>query len=129
MSTLLKKLAIFPDKILASAALRTQQTAQGFAKILNYPLEEIVLHQSMYEAATRTVLNLINQLDDKDEVVFVVGHNPTFSDLPAYLTGESYYHLPTCGIVNINFDTSHWAEISEGTGETIWFKYPKIMED
>ena len=129
MSSTLAALKVYPDKIVSSAALRTKQTAEEFAKHLKYPLENIVLEQVMYDAYVENILKVINHLDNQYQTVFMIGHNPTFSYLADYLTGENQYVLPTCGMVNVYFQTNDWAEVSGGLGETVWFKYPKMFAE
>ncbi len=79
----------------------------------------------IYEASPRTLLGLINDLDDGIDEAMFVGHNPTFTYLAEYLSKEDLGNIPTAGCVKIKFDVDSWSLISEGLGELIWFEYPK----
>lgn len=121
----LKSLHVSPDIIISSPAERAKITAEFIAEQLDYSLEKIEFEEEIYEASPRTLLRLINNLDNKLDYVAMVGHNPTFTYIAEYLTKNEIGNMPTCSVVKINFEIDEWAEVSEGLGELIWFEYPK----
>lgn len=127
MGRKLHDLNVEPDLMIASPARRTRDTAGYIAEQLQYDLDNICYDEEIYEASVRTLLGLVNKLDDKNKSVMLVGHNPGFSYLAEYLTKEEIGNIPTCGVVNIEFSGSSWLEVSGGTGILKWFIYPKKL--
>lgn len=125
MGKVLKELHVNPDKIISSPALRARSTAQYIAEQLGHSLEKLEFDEEIYEASPRMLLRLINNLDDSVKSVALFGHNPTFTYVAEYLTKEEIGNMPTCSAVKIHFDFDEWAAVSEGTGEMLWFEYPK----
>ena len=80
--------------------------------------------KEIYEASPRTLLKLVNELSPDQKEVMLVGHNPTFTYLAEYLTKEEIGNMPTCSCVKIKF-FNEWNEVSEGTGDLLWFEYHK----
>ncbi|MBL7974654.1 MAG: histidine phosphatase family protein [Candidatus Kapabacteria bacterium] len=117
-----------PDVLLASTAPRAFTTAQLIAKELQYPEDDIVGKRELYLSDEKTLLKNINALPDSGVTAMVVAHNPGVSNFVNYLTGEFMSHLPTCGIVRIDFKATTWAEVGRGTGTLISYDYPKKFE-
>ncbi|MCG3720206.1 histidine phosphatase family protein, partial [Aliarcobacter butzleri] len=57
--------------------------------------------------------------------VFLIGHNPGLCDLTNFLVDKSFENIPTCGIVEIDFDVKNWKDISKENSNLISFEYPK----
>lgn len=115
-----------PQLLVSSPAKRALTTAQIFAERLSALSKDIQIEPSIYEASTKTLLELINNMDDQWERIAIFGHNPGLSELASYLSEEDYLNMPTCAIVHLHFPhANHWSEISGGTGAIIDFWYPK----
>lgn len=125
----LKELQVFPELILSSPAERAKRTAEFVSEQLNYPIEKISYVDEIYEASPRTLLRLINNIDNGLSKVAIFGHNPTFTYLAEFLTKEELGNIPTAGAVKIQFELDDWAALSEGTGDLRWFEYPKKHKD
>ncbi|MEX2380592.1 MAG: histidine phosphatase family protein, partial [Vicingaceae bacterium] len=97
MGRRLSERKILPDLIIASEANRAQTTARLIAKELNYPESDIQFTKDIYHASIKKMIQIINQIDNQYNTVFLFGHNPTFTELAEYLTDEAYGTLPTCG--------------------------------
>ncbi len=124
MGKILEERGVSPNRIFSSPAKRAQLTSLMVSEQLKAQnLLEFV--EDIYEASPRSLLGLINELDDSLEEVMFVGHNPTFTWLAEYLTKEEIGNIPTAGCVKIKFEFDSWELVSEGTGELIWFEYPK----
>jgi phosphohistidine phosphatase len=116
-----------PDIILCSAAERTYQTATLVAEQLKYDTSKIHRNPEIYEASTRTLLQVINQLKPAWNKVLLVGHNPSLTYLAEYLTGAEIGHVTTCGLVHLRFSTDNWETVAEGTGEFISYHNPETL--
>lgn len=91
---------------------------------MQFPESRIFYTDEIYEARWDTLLQMINAMDASYGVIAMFGHNPGFSQLCTYLTGE-VIEMPTCAIVTIRFEFDDWALISGHTGELIRFDFPK----
>lgn len=115
----------FPDIIYSSSAKRALTTANIIAEKLEYPIESIVVKDRIYEAATRDLVNIINEIDDKFESAMLFGHNPTFTVLSNLLTDKYIDNMPTCSVAVINLSVNSWKEVESDCGKLIAFEYPK----
>ncbi|TAH02820.1 MAG: histidine phosphatase family protein [Sphingobacteriales bacterium] len=118
---------ILPDVIVSSPALRAITTAKLIAHKINFDTEKIVQIPQIYEASEFDLLKVINHFDNTLNFVALFGHNGGLSNFANYLTGANIYNMPTCGMVLISFDTEDWATVSGGTGEVLWYDYPKSI--
>jgi len=123
MGKQLKKLEVNPDLIISSPALRAITTAKLISKEINYT-KEIQTDENIYEASLHALLDILNKLDDKNEQVFLVGHNPSLSFLVETLSGLDT-DIPTCAVVQIDFDTDTWENISLKNSTLVSYDYPK----
>ncbi len=129
MGQLLKKKNILPDLLISSPAVRAYTTARTIASEIGYPPEKIITDENIYEGSSSELLEVINSIEEEYESAMVFGHNPGFTMLSNYLSGKDILNIPTCGIVKIKFDKEKWSDIEVGTGELIWFEYPKKYFD
>ncbi|MBX9853514.1 MAG: histidine phosphatase family protein [Cytophagaceae bacterium] len=125
MGKKLSEMDVKPDLIMSSPAARAKLTAEFIAEQLRYDTEKIIFNEDIYEASVRSLLAIINELSDDYNKVMLVGHNPTFTYIAEYLTKKNIDNIPTCGIVNIEFNVDSWKEVSGDIGNLKWFIYPK----
>lgn len=124
MGKLLKDKNIIPDLIISSPALRTKLTIEILLKEINLE-NEIIYDESIYEAPFMNLKKVVDMIDDQFNTVFLVGHNPGLCDLANFLCKESFENIPTCGIVELDFNTPFWSDISKENSKLISFEYPK----
>lgn len=124
MTNLLKEKNIRPDLIISSPSLRTKQTLEYFIKELNYN-DEVKLEESIYEAPYENLLKVIKDIPNIHKTVFLIGHNPGLCDLTNFLVDKNFENIPTCGIVEIDFNAKSWQDISKENSNLISFEYPK----
>ena len=123
MASILKQKNANPDLIISSPAYRTKKTAKIIKKGIAYK-GKIVYDQHLYEASLKTILELINYINDDYDKVFIIGHNPTLNLLAFYLTGFND-NIPTCGILEIDINCDRWREVNKRSSKLICFDYPK----
>lgn len=128
MAKRLVKKGLFPKQLVSSPALRAITTAKYFAKELGIKKSEILKEPDIYEALTQTLLDTINNLDDRSDFTALFGHNPGITQLVNDLCDSDIYNIPTCGMALIGFPFDQWEMISRGTGELIFFDYPRNEE-
>lgn len=93
-----------PDRIIASAAVRTAETAQILAESCGFPQEGIECYEALYDAGTDEWISRIEGFASPDSrhpdtCVCLVGHNPTISSLVSVLSGEECYFRPGEGVI------------------------------
>jgi phosphohistidine phosphatase len=90
---------------------------------LSFETDDIEQDEDIYEASARSLLNVVNNLDDSLDCIMLFGHNPSFSYLAEYLTKELIGDLPACGVLLIHFELDTWKAVSEGLGkiEKSWY--------
>lgn len=124
-----KELKLLPDLIISSPANRALTTCKEFCKALDYPLERIDINKNLYHANEDEILNILQSVKDhpkdKEEVVFIFGHNPGLTEFANSLFNEDIENIPTSGIVGGILNVSLWKELSWGCGEMEFFEYPK----
>jgi len=125
MALRLKKKSFIPEQIVSSPALRAITTAQHFAEVLGIEKKDIIKEMEIYDALPSTLLDVVNNLDDKSSFTAVFGHNPAITYLVRDLCNSDLENMPTCSMVLIRFPVDNWSLISNGTGELIFFDYPK----
>lgn len=118
---------IFPDLILSSPAIRAMNTAIIIARKLDFPLQRIRANQSIYEASTYHLINLISNVEDSNDTLMVFGHNPSFTSLVNQLQDKPLYNLPTCGVFAIELPIDSWTEIGKATGKKVLSIFPKEL--
>lgn len=123
MGSVLKKKKVHPDIILSSKALRAKTTAKIIAKELKCT-HEIEFRDEIYEANTYSLYRLLTKVSDNNNLVFLIGHNPSLNDLAKRFV-DFEENIPTCGIVEIEFTCQYWNEIDASNAKLISFDYPK----
>lgn len=123
MAKKLKERGVSADIIISSAALRAKTTAKIIAKELGLS-KKIVYDENIYEASANTLYEVIKNIDNKYNTVMLFGHNPGLNMFIDSLVNV-YDNIPTCGIVEIEFECKKWSEISTFNSKLISFDYPK----
>ena len=93
MGDWLRQLEWTPDWILASSALRTQETAERVAKVVEYQAP-ISLRDELYHAPPRRYLAEIRQAPASVQRLLLVGHNPEIQAFAIDLVGGTAF--PDC---------------------------------
>jgi len=126
MGRFLKEKGLLPDLIISSPALRAINTAELIAKEVNY--EKIISpNQYIYEAYVNTLQDIVSFINDENDTVFLVGHNPGVSAL-AYMLSELKESVPTCATIEIDFNCNSWMEVSKSNSTLISYDFPKKLK-
>ena len=119
-----------PDLVVCSPATRALTTAEVIAQELEYPFDEIRVDRRVYGSDAIQLLDLIQTLDGTNDHVMCVGHNPTMTDLVNYLLPDRYVRsLPTCGVVEITYDTETWMLVGHLEPVEIHYDYPTLARE
>jgi phosphohistidine phosphatase len=110
MADLLKKNGVKPDLMFVSTAKRTRLTAEYFVKSLGIEDTNLIFEETIYEAAPRTILSLIQGIDERKSIVLLVGHNPAMTDVANFFSKKFIDNVPTCGILKIEAAIDNWGD-------------------
>jgi len=114
-----------PDLILSSAALRAQLTADGLGEKVGFQGVYRYLDE-LYFTRPEMYMNVLSLQEAKHEVLFLIGHNPTLSELANLLQKENFTKFPPLGVLAIDLPIDSWEEILYGhPGKIDYFIYPK----
>ncbi len=114
-----------PDLVISSPATRALVTAEVIAEEIGYPLEEIVVDERIYGAGVPELIRVIQSFDDALDHVMYFGHNPSLTELVNCLSPHYIDNVPTCGIVELTFDTEIWANVGHIRPTQVYFDCPK----
>ena len=129
MGKLLAKQKLSVDRIVSSPAVRAIDTARIIARELTVSDARIVTDKRIYQAGTRILLGVVKEMQDSVSSVLLFGHNPGFTDFANYLASCDIENIPTCGIVRIDLDVSHWKQVAKDKGILVAFEYPKKYKE
>jgi phosphohistidine phosphatase len=100
---------LVPDLILVSAAVRTRETADIFAKTLGVPARLLQSDDSLYLADGEHILTTIRGIGPRVKHLMVIGHNPGISAAAISLAPEAVIgDLPTCGTLTMSVSCATW---------------------
>ena len=100
---------LVPDLILVSAALRTRETADIFAKTLGVAGRLLQADDSLYLADGEHILTAIRAVGPRVRHLMVIGHNPGISAAAISLAPEAVIgDLPTCGTLTMSVSCTTW---------------------
>lgn len=116
------KRGIKPDLVLASPAVRAQQTLQrvqdGYGKSFR-----VTDDRRIYAAEVSTLIDVVRGAPDDAKRLMIVGHNPGFQELVLELTEgtdglreEVSEGFPTAALAEIRFDCKSWSDVGPGRG-------------
>lgn len=98
-----------PDLILASAAMRTRETAEIFARVLGIAPRLLQADDLLYLAEGDHILAAIRAIGPRISHLMVVGHNPGISAAAISLAPEAVSNdLPTCGTLTMTVNCATW---------------------
>ena len=114
------------SQFISSPSNRTMQTAKRICKEIAYDFSKVLFKDSIYQASTKNLLNVINGVDNEHDTIILLGHNPAITYLVNALQDESYItNVPTCGMVSITFALDVWGDIGHGKGILSFYEYPR----
>jgi len=126
MGDRLNKCNLKPDLIISSTAKRAKQTAKKVAAAFGYDEGKIKWYDRLYHCIPSVFEEVLYEVDDSVQTVFVVAHNPGITDFVNQLSDKfKIDNMPTCGIVAAEFELEEWNEFSTTGKKVILFDYPK----
>lgn len=129
MAAALAQRGVRPDTIVSSTALRARTTAGMIAEGLGFPDSRIREEKDLYLASPRTILRIVQQLDESCETALLFGHNPGMHDAVEMIAGgASVDRFPTLAVARIELDVEHWGTVDQGDGLLLELLSPKLLK-
>lgn len=125
MGSLLRKYAAFPDEVISSPALRAISTARILCDEIGFDAHKAIIEPGLYFKEVEDIIQVLHSREARPERIYIIGHNPTFTNLANALIPGFTEMMPTCGIVSVEFDIESWGLVNLGTGRLGFFEYPK----
>ncbi len=128
MAKRLAAAGIRPDVIISSPAVRAKKTALFMALGTGYEESAVRYDDNLYLGSVSYYCRLIATLLEQVNVLFLVGHNNTITELAEYLCGQELGNVPTCGVVALEYSGEGNFEDIAGRGKLEFFWFPKDQE-
>ena len=115
-----------PQVIISSIACRALSTALIFARSMDFDMRKFYLNEKIYECTVATLLQEIQKMEDESTSAMIFCHNPCITDAFNKLTGDVFIdNVPTCGILNLNFNVNSWRDVDYKKASVGFFQFPK----
>ncbi len=117
------------DLIISSPAKRALKTAKIYAENFRYPTHSIQIEEELYEGmTTQEFVDLLRDIAEEVQTVFVFGHNPLVYHLTNNLVKLFNSDMPTCSTVGVDFDVNSWKEVSARGGDLAFHLTPRMIK-
>jgi len=126
---------LFPDSILCSSAQRTRETLGLLLPWLRGEAA-VRIERGLYLASADELLMRLRRAEDEASCLLMIGHNPGLEALAGMMAGSAgdafastamQEKFPTAALAVLDFDVSHWADVTPGKGELRAFVSPKLL--
>ena len=123
-----------PSLVLCSSARRTRQTLEALLPHLpGQP--ELAVEERIYLASSGQLLARLQEVDDGQSGVLLIGHNPGIAELAQTLAGSGERaslrrlaaRFPTAASAVCEFDLEHWRDLAPGSGRLLAYTTPKDL--
>jgi phosphohistidine phosphatase len=123
-----------PSLVLCSSARRTRETLDALLPHLPDP-PELVVEERIYLASGGQLLARLQEVDDRQSGVLLIGHNPGIAELAQALPGcgeraslrRLAARFPTAASAVCEFDLERWRNLAPGSGRLLSYATPKDL--
>lgn len=105
----LAQMGWFPQHVIASDSVRTTETWEHMASAFSSREVEVVFTRRLYHGGLGAVQNVLEPLERRVRTAMVLGHNPGFEHVVAWLSGEGI-RLTTGNAALLLHPASEWKE-------------------
>ena len=115
-----------PESVVTSSAVRAYTTLELAMEAGKWTCKTRTT-DDLYEATISQVLQVIHQEPNDHQSLMLVGHEPTWSELTAFLMGGGDLRVPTAALVCLEFEVATWHQVDQGRGTLLWLVPPKLL--
>lgn len=124
------------DHVVASPAVRVVETIEHVAAGAG-ELFAPAWDKRIYLASAVSLLDVIQEADDRHDRLLLVGHNPGLEDLVLMMVPDNSgdqardqieEKFPTASIAELSFPVEHWADIRPNSGVLSLFVRPRDLD-
>ncbi len=115
-----------PESVVSSSAVRAYTTLE-FAMAAGAWTCTTRVTDDLYDATIPQVIRVIHQEPNQHQSLMLVGHEPTWSELTAYLLGGGTVQVTTAALVCLEFEVAAWPQVDKGRGTLLWLIPPKLL--
>lgn len=112
-----------PDVFVTSSANRALHTAIIFCENFGYPMANLKIKRQLYSFSDGYLVKTIKALDDSFDSAIIFSHDHGINTFVNKYGSKPIAHVPTCGVIGIEFDITNWKSIKKG--KTILIETPK----
>ncbi len=112
-----------PDVFVTSSANRALHTSSIFCENFGYPMANLKIKRQLYNFSDGYLVKTIKALDDSFDSAIIFSHDHGINTFVNKYGSKPIAHVPTCGVIGIEFDIAHWKSIKKG--KTILIETPK----
>ncbi len=127
ISKVLQKKIETPSVFVSSCANRALHTATIFSYTFNYPFANLKISKSLYSFSDGYLIKTVKALDNGYDSAIIFSHDHGISDFVNKFGDKFIDHVPTCGVIGIEFKTKHWKDIKNG--KTLITEFPKYYKN
>jgi len=124
------------DHVLASPAIRVVETIEHLAEGIGETVAP-AWDKRIYLASAVSLLDVIQEADDRYDKLLLVGHNPGLEDLVLLMVPDRpgdeardqiEEKFPTAAIAEISFAVDRWEDVRPNSGELSLFVRPRDLD-
>lgn len=115
-----------PDVFVSSSANRALHTAVIFCENFEYPLSNLKIRKQLYSFSDGYLVKTVKAFDDGFSSAIIFSHDHGINTFVNKFGSKPIAHVPTCGVIGIQFEEKHWKNIKKGT--TIMSEFPKNLK-
>ena len=134
MGAYLNQMSLVPEKMVVSAARRTQETAKLLLNNLSVAEKNIIVDKQLYLANRETLCEIIELYATDQQRLLILAHNPGMDDLVSYLASTppslsvSGKLMATCTVACFRIDSFNTLK-KPGLAELQYLFRPKEIVD
>ncbi len=116
-----------PERVLVSSALRARTTLELAIEAGAWECA-VDVSDDLYATTAEAALVTLRAESDSTESLLWVGHQPTWSELVALLSGGSPPAFPSAAMARVDLGAERWRDVAPGGGQLAWLVTPKLVK-
>ena len=115
-----------PEIIIASSAVRAQETAFAFQSACGISETDFMTEPRLYLAGMQEWIQILQESLGQDKRAALFSHNPGITQVVNWLCNEAIYNIPTCGVAIVAVPKD-LKRLDSGVGQLLEFQTPKTL--